>query len=323
VRACAALLLLLTFPVPASAETTERDLQLFVLNWRQAWTSKDLDAFMSFYGPEFRSGGLDRQGWRQQKRRGFEAPGPISVQISEPEITIASSLATVSFVQWYDSSKLSDIGEKTLTVRLGDPKIVAETWRALASSGDSEKWDLNPANLIASTTTADPAPDPEPAPDVVAAVAPALEEEPLARESSAESARTRELFPEVVEQMEPATLGEAQASASGSDTNVTPATEPDRYDYLLLATKKTSTMQKEMSEAADNGYWYAGVMGGETSFGGSEVVVVMARADTDAEAEYKYKLLATSKTSQGGGRHPRAQARRRVPRVPVQAPRDE
>jgi hypothetical protein len=70
------------------------------------------------------------------------------------------------------------------------------------------------------------------------------------------------------------------------------------FDYLLLATKKTSTMKKEMSEAADAGYRFADVMGGETSFGGSEVVVVMSReSGADQEARYQYKLLATSKTS--------------------------
>ena len=52
---------------------------------------------------------------------------------------------------------------------------------------------------------------------------------------------------------------------------------PSAYDYLVLATNKTSTMQDEMQEAADAGYAFAGVMGGNTSFGGSEVVVVMQR----------------------------------------------
>lgn len=67
-------------------------------------------------------------------------------------------------------------------------------------------------------------------------------------------------------------------------------------DYRVLATSKTSTMQKEMNEAADAGYRYGGVMGGETSFGGSEVVVVMSRNGT-TDGRYDYRLLATSRTS--------------------------
>lgn len=68
------------------------------------------------------------------------------------------------------------------------------------------------------------------------------------------------------------------------------------YDYRLLATNKTSTMQREMQEAADAGYAFAGVMGGETSFGGSEVVVVMQRLP-NAAPQFEYRLLATTKTS--------------------------
>ncbi|HJQ23444.1 MAG TPA: hypothetical protein VKA60_05970 [Blastocatellia bacterium] len=71
-----------------------------------------------------------------------------------------------------------------------------------------------------------------------------------------------------------------------------------RVEYRLLATNKTSTMQREMSQAADAGYRFSGVMGGETAFGGSEVVIVMAKEPASAgRAKLEYKLLATSKTS--------------------------
>ena len=70
----------------------------------------------------------------------------------------------------------------------------------------------------------------------------------------------------------------------------------DRVDYRVLATKKTSTMQKEMQSAAEAGYQFGGVMGGETSFGGSEVVVVMTRT-SNGKPRFDYRLLATNKTS--------------------------
>jgi hypothetical protein len=70
----------------------------------------------------------------------------------------------------------------------------------------------------------------------------------------------------------------------------------DTTDYRVLATNKTSTMQKEMNEAADAGFRFDGVMGGETSFGGSEVVVIMSKAAT-AVPRYEYRLRAASKTS--------------------------
>ena len=55
----------------------------------------------------------------------------------------------------------------------------------------------------------------------------------------------------------------------------TPAYAQD--DIRVLATNRTSTMEKEMNEAAEAGYRFAGVMGGDTSVGGSEVVVLMTR----------------------------------------------
>ncbi|HKY05497.1 MAG TPA: hypothetical protein VJQ56_11435 [Blastocatellia bacterium] len=77
-----------------------------------------------------------------------------------------------------------------------------------------------------------------------------------------------------------------------------PASSKIEYEYKLLATNKTSTMQKEMNQASDAGYRFAEVMGGATSFGGSEVVVIMTKnSDLEGKARYEYKLLATSKTS--------------------------
>jgi hypothetical protein len=66
-------------------------------------------------------------------------------------------------------------------------------------------------------------------------------------------------------------------------------------EYRVLATNKTSTMQKEMQEAAEAGFRFGDVMGGDTAFGGSEVVVIMVR--DGSPGGYDYRLLATNKTS--------------------------
>lgn len=71
------------------------------------------------------------------------------------------------------------------------------------------------------------------------------------------------------------------------------------FDFRVLATNKTSTMEKEMNEAAAAGYRFASVMGGETSFGGNEAVVAMSKKLDEAplNGRFQYKLLATNKTS--------------------------
>jgi hypothetical protein len=69
-----------------------------------------------------------------------------------------------------------------------------------------------------------------------------------------------------------------------------------RYRYKMLATSRTSTMEKELREAADAGFEYRGQTIFESLLGGQEVVVILER-DKDAVARSDYKLIATSKTS--------------------------
>ena len=93
------------------------------------------------------------------------------------------------------------------------------------------------------------------------------------------------------------------ANAQAADSQQTPkATAEDvgivEFEYKLLATNRTSTMEKEINEAAGAGYHFAEVISGATFFGGSEALVVMVRSkDGDHKQRYEYKLLATSKTS--------------------------
>ena len=75
------------------------------------------------------------------------------------------------------------------------------------------------------------------------------------------------------------------------------AAELPAVEYKVVATNKTSTSEKEMNEAAEAGFRFGGVMGGQTTFGGSEVLTVMTRNSTDEKGRFGYKLLATSKTS--------------------------
>jgi hypothetical protein len=77
-----------------------------------------------------------------------------------------------------------------------------------------------------------------------------------------------------------------------------PADAKSQYEYRLLATNKTSTMQKEMQEAGDAGFEYRGQSVFKSTFGGKEVVVILER-DKDAAAPggFEYRLMATKKTS--------------------------
>ena len=74
-----------------------------------------------------------------------------------------------------------------------------------------------------------------------------------------------------------------------------PVRAQDPVEYMVLATSKTSTLEKELNEAASAGYVFAAVMGGETAFGGSQGVVVMQKGADGGAREYR--VFATNRTS--------------------------
>lgn len=79
---------------------------------------------------------------------------------------------------------------------------------------------------------------------------------------------------------------------------VAAATNSTGFDYQLLATNRVSTMEREMNQAAGMGYRYSHVIGGETSFGGDEVVVVMVKPLAGATEPLKtYKIFSAAITS--------------------------
>jgi hypothetical protein len=86
------------------------------------------------------------------------------------------------------------------------------------------------------------------------------------------------------------------SSLFGGSINA-PVSTDDPIEYRLLATNKTSTMEKEMNQAAAEGFRFEGAMGGDTAGGGNEMVVIMSREPAADGPRYNYKLLATNKTS--------------------------
>jgi hypothetical protein len=50
-----------------------------------------------------------------------------------------------------------------------------------------------------------------------------------------------------------------------------------RFEYLLLATNKTSTMQKELTQAGEQGFEFVGLTVAKTAMGGDEVVSILRR----------------------------------------------
>jgi len=104
-----------------------------VLAWGKAWQSRDIDLYMSFYNPDFRSKKLDYQGWREKKAQAFKKANNIRVEISDLWVFIERQIATASFVQRYYDQNVLDVGEKTLILvhENNTWKIISEEWKPL------------------------------------------------------------------------------------------------------------------------------------------------------------------------------------------------
>ncbi len=68
------------------------------------------------------------------------------------------------------------------------------------------------------------------------------------------------------------------------------------FDYRMLATSRTSTMEKELNEGAAAGFRFSKVMGGKATNGG-QVIIAMVKEPVPGPETRKYRLLATTRTS--------------------------
>jgi tetratricopeptide (TPR) repeat protein len=111
---------------PAAAEkpaakpvAADKDDVLAAVNaWAQAWSSKDVDAYLAFYAKDFRTPkGEPRAEWEKGRRQRILAPKSISVTLDAPQVSRdGDARAKVSFGQAYKSDTLSSRGKKTLVM---------------------------------------------------------------------------------------------------------------------------------------------------------------------------------------------------------------
>ncbi|MBL0731031.1 TolC family outer membrane protein [Piscinibacter sp. HJYY11] len=84
-------------------------------DWAAAWEAKDVDRYLSFYAPDFRSERGDADSWKAQRRRLVAKKGDINVKLEE---VLARELAPdrveTQFKQSYRSDGFSDVMQKSL-----------------------------------------------------------------------------------------------------------------------------------------------------------------------------------------------------------------
>ena len=107
---------------PAAAPTAsnaDTDAVLAAVNgWAKAWSSKDADAYLAYYAPNFQvPGGDARANWEATRRDRIVKPKLIEVTVGSPKVSFdANGRAQVKFRQGYRSDALNTSGAKTLTL---------------------------------------------------------------------------------------------------------------------------------------------------------------------------------------------------------------
>lgn len=122
-------------PAPAAAAPNAgNDAALKALDaWAAAWSSRDVDAYLAAYAPDFKpDGGLALSEWREQRRTRIGKAKSIAVAVLDPELTRQDDQhISVTFTQDYNSDTISDKVTKIIElVQVGGSwKITRESLR--------------------------------------------------------------------------------------------------------------------------------------------------------------------------------------------------
>jgi outer membrane protein, adhesin transport system len=103
-------------PAPAAVATVNERLQ----GWAQAWSAKDVDAYLSFYAKDFAPARYTNTRWKAERRRLLSKPGTIDVKVADVSTAVQGDTVVTRFTQNYRSSNFNDTSPKSLTWKAGD-----------------------------------------------------------------------------------------------------------------------------------------------------------------------------------------------------------
>jgi len=116
-------------PAPVQATQANTGIESAIANWAQAWSQRDVNAYLAAYASDFAASGMTRADWEAQRRARITAPKSIDVKISDLKIDQQGDTASATFRQVYRSDRLNSTVTKTLklTLQNGVWRIVGET----------------------------------------------------------------------------------------------------------------------------------------------------------------------------------------------------
>jgi len=99
--------------------------------WRKAWESEDIEAYMKFYDETFKNNQMNYEQWYAHKKKLRGLYSSIKVKLSEPLIVRNRNQVVIRTFQEYESNQHKDYGLKTIHARWSPEngfKIIREDW---------------------------------------------------------------------------------------------------------------------------------------------------------------------------------------------------
>lgn len=111
----------------------------FLKEWTQAWESKDVERYMSFYDDSFTAPGFNFKTWKRHKDKLKNRYSIIQVRLDQPFLLVHNDQMIVKTLQKYTSDQHTDYGVKVIYARLkeGKYKIIREEWSPAKETGES------------------------------------------------------------------------------------------------------------------------------------------------------------------------------------------
>jgi ketosteroid isomerase-like protein len=109
---------------PSNAVDETKAILQMVEDWTKAWSNNDVDGYLAFYAPDFRTPKSEpRARWEAERRERLAKPRKIQVSAEGPRVTLVdANTARVSFRQNYSADGRKTRGRKTLVLAKQDER---------------------------------------------------------------------------------------------------------------------------------------------------------------------------------------------------------
>ncbi len=117
---------------PAIEQVSQSDTEAAVLKtlngWANAWSNKNVGAYLSYYAKDFKAPGGSRASWEKERKDRISRPKSIHVSIEAPRVTLSDAgHASVTFKQAYKSDALQSTTTKTVVlVKVGEKWLIQQ-----------------------------------------------------------------------------------------------------------------------------------------------------------------------------------------------------